>query len=412
MKARHGADFASEVDLYRALLSNSRDAQAFALAAANDAARNMRNDINRLAVPWGDVHRLQRGSRNEPFFGTDVGDPIFSASSRAAALGRSATTFGYGYAMVVEFGTTPRAMSIVPFGASENPASPHFSDQMPLFLDRRMKAIPFSYDDVTQQAAGGYGRYVTLGTPDLDGYCMFSPAAPVAISLETVAFPPRPYPSGHVPFTTTIRPVLEKELTSLPWELEWQVPETVCKPANLPQLKFYTYTQDGGWKVVLRQRLDTDRDVFTASGSAPVMMALMGPPSVLEKPDAAPTGPVASTQTDGGLPTAEEPSGAFVAPEVVVEEASPSAPEMAVDAATAVDGVEGEATVTPPEENAPEASPETPQARPMFEVEYLNRRGEPMIPSAEGDRVNPDDEAVPEQSGKVRGFFRKLRGQK
>lgn len=39
---------------------------------------------------------------------------------------------GHGYVSVVEFGNPLRALSILPYGVSEDPDSPHFEDQAPL----------------------------------------------------------------------------------------------------------------------------------------------------------------------------------------------------------------------------------------------------------------------------------------
>ncbi|MCF6285800.1 MAG: penicillin acylase family protein, partial [Candidatus Hydrogenedentes bacterium] len=308
MIARHQADFASEAALYRGLLENSGAAQSYALEAANDAARAMRNDFNRLAIPWGEVHRLRRGGREEAMFGADTGDPIFLAGSPVSLGGRSQTNFGYGFAMVVEFGETPRASSIVPFGASENPGSVHYSDQMDLFLDRRMKPTHFSYDEMTQNAAQGYGHHIVLGTPGLDGSCSFTLQRPGAVSLEAVTYPPRPYPGGQEPFTPTVRPVWEQGNDDLPWELEWYVDESACKTENLMRLRFHTYTPEDGWKPLLRQRLDTDGETFTGSGSGAVMITLMGPSDMLEKPEPVEEPPM----PDGDVVDEEEaPSGAF-----------------------------------------------------------------------------------------------------
>jgi acyl-homoserine-lactone acylase len=337
IKERHQPSFNNEADLYRALLENSPEAQVYALEAAADAARAMRNDFNRLAIPWGELNRLQRGNLNRASAGTGVGDPLFVVGSAPGTLLRRQAEFGYGFAMAVEFGDTVRARSIVPFGASSDPRSPHYSDQMTLFLNRDMKLTYFGYDEVVQNATRGYGRHVVLGTPGLDGYCSFRLTAPDTISMEAVSYPPRPYPSGQVPFTPTVRPAAENSGKDFSWELEWYVPETVCSKEDLSRLHFYIYTRDGAWEPVLRQEFDSERGSFAGSGTGEVMITIMGPANALK-----------TLERPGGaeVPAPEEPtqendaeqSGAFD-PGAMPDSGSPVGEDAESDAAEATSDV-------------------------------------------------------------------------
>jgi len=397
IKRRYQTEFPSEAALYRALLQNSPAAQESVLEAATDAARAMRNEFNRLAVRWGDMHRLQRGNRDEPMYGADAGDPIFYTGSTNLSLGRGPATFGYGFAMAVEFRETPRARSVVPFGASGRPESPHFNDQMTLFLDRRMKWTHFAYDDVVRQAVKGYGRHVVLGAPDLEGYCAFTTEQAGAIALESMRYPPRPYPNGLVPFTPTVRPVLAAGEPEVSWELEWSVPDAICKLESRPRLRFHTYTREEGWVPLLRQRYDGERDVFTGSGSGAVIMALMGPPAALETAvaDGEPDTPTEPAAVGGTVETDGAP-GAFVVP------------------AGEVDGTPGMALALPEDDVAPtrEAPPEAekPDAlsppRPLFDLEILG--GSPGAPG-DGPEWGPDGMEPEEEKKGLRGFLKKLR---
>ncbi len=381
MKARHQADFANEAALYRGLLQNTPAAQESVLAALEDAARGLRNDFNRLAIPWGEMHRINRGGRDEAMFGSDVGDSIFVARGRLTG-GRRQVDFGYGFAMAVEFGETPRALSIVPFGASEKPASPHYRDQMDRYLQGRMKDTHFSYADVARHARSGFGRRVVLGVPELTGTCAFRVASPQSIALETVNYPPRPYPTGQVPFTPTVRPQVGAGSDGMSWELEWYVPESVCRSESQSRLRFYTYTRDGGWEVLLSQRFDDTRRAFVGSGSGPVMMAIMGPEVLREKP--------ADDETPILTAEAERPeegkTGAFEAnPAEVVVNPTP-VPEEG-------DVVPGDEAMV---ETAAPAAP-APQQR-LFDLEVV---GGPAAAGGENGEVE-----------KKKGFFKRLRGKK
>lgn len=397
IKRRYQNEFPSEVALYRGLLENTPAAQESVLATATDAARAMRNDFNRLAIRWGDMHRLRRGGRDEPMFGSDAGDAIFYSGSGGGVRGRHGVNFGYGFAMAVALGEQPYALSIVPFGASENPDSPHYADQMTSFLEGRMKETLFSYEAVIREAGTGYGRRVVLGAPGLDGYCAFAQDKSTAVRLETVTYPPRPYPTGLVPFTNTVRPIRDEEVGDVTWELEWRVPEALCKPENLNRLRFYTYTRDDGWVSVLRQRFDSENQVFTGSGTGAVMIAIMGPPSALEVPttEEAPAPPATLAEAPA---TDDATSGAFVvAPQPPAGPTEPvsSSPEMVdTHAETApVEAVEGD---------------EIPQPKPLFDIEFMGGAGnQGDVPA--GEVVPGAEEETPSKKG-IRGFLKKVRG--
>jgi len=57
---------------------------------------------------------------------------------------------------VVEFGNPVRALSVIPYGQSGDPASPHFFDQGPLFAEGRFKKVLFTLDEVRREAVRSY----------------------------------------------------------------------------------------------------------------------------------------------------------------------------------------------------------------------------------------------------------------
>ena len=50
--------------------------------------------------------------------------------------------------MVVELSDPPVARSVLPFGNSEDPESPHHSDQAVLFGERKLKPVWYTLDDI------------------------------------------------------------------------------------------------------------------------------------------------------------------------------------------------------------------------------------------------------------------------
>lgn len=107
--------------------------EKLALVALRQAVEAMQATYGRLDVPWGEVHVLRRG---------DTAFQMGGSTQDAAALhqtwvevgdrGAMAMTGGSAFAMVVSLTQPVRAWSALAFGNSENPASPHFSDQAAL----------------------------------------------------------------------------------------------------------------------------------------------------------------------------------------------------------------------------------------------------------------------------------------
>jgi acyl-homoserine lactone acylase PvdQ len=63
---------------------------------------------------------------------------------------------GNSFAAVVEFGDKLRAKSVLVGGQSNNPASPHFTDQVPLYTRHEWKEVAFYRDDVESRATERY----------------------------------------------------------------------------------------------------------------------------------------------------------------------------------------------------------------------------------------------------------------
>lgn len=398
MLKRHAAQFQNEAGLYQALLANSEQAQGYALDAAAEAARVMRNDFNAVAVPWGQVHRIHRGNRNEAMPGASAGDSLFYAGNAAFANRQWHANFSYGFAMTVQFTPETRAASIVPFGASESPVSPNFADQMGLFLDRRMKRTHFQHSDVIRNAAVGFGSQVALGAPGVLGFCALSMDRPSAVKMEAIPEPPRPYPGGRVPFGPAIRPLFDGPAPNHAWTVELYVPEDICEARHQNQLRLYTYSQESGWLPIAGQRYNPDNGAFTGGGAGRYLIAILGP-------------------NEYKLEPAPEPEDVLVLPATIAD-ATPSpdflrAPPIQEQPVPA----QSRETIPDPRRNsrgnaAPDGPPEgvagasvefTPPAPPanaFYDVEYLD--------GGRGPEQPPELAEQPEKKRGVLAPFRKL----
>lgn len=376
MKKRHLAQFGNEAGLYGGLLENTPAAQVQALDAAVEAARIMRNDFGGLSMPWGNLHRIHRGIRNEAIPGTDTGDPIFFMDNQTFVNRQWHANYGYGFAMAVQFSEKTRAASIVPFGASENPDSPHYSDQMGLFLERRMKRTRFQYGSVLRNAASGYGTRIVLGTPGLEGYCAILSAVPQTAKLEAVETPPGPLPSGMVTFTPAFRPVMVEGGPAHTWELELYVPEESCASEYLSRLQIHTHTLEGGWRPLTGQRFDSVSSAFIGQGSGAVIIAILGPAEALKQVE------VTETAEPG-----EEvaPADGFLRTPLPVPAMEAVEDGDAPGIAAAGDAVEGE---------VPVAETGAPPERRLYDIEFMDTPGAPQGEGEPGAVVTTEGETV------------------
>jgi acyl-homoserine-lactone acylase len=122
-----------------------------------------------LAVPWGDVHRLRRGKLDVPvggfiseyrdgFRGAQFGD---FGSFRVIRYepdkdGKFVARGGDSYILAVEFTSPPTAYSVVAYSQSDDPRSPHHTDQSDLFAAERWKRAWFTEEDIAAHLERSY----------------------------------------------------------------------------------------------------------------------------------------------------------------------------------------------------------------------------------------------------------------
>jgi len=135
------------------------------LAALDQAIARLRADFGDWRVPWSDINRYQRndGAIEQVFDDAKPSTPIPFASARWGSLAsfgarrypgtkRYYGTSGNSFVAAVEFGprVTARAVSIG--GESNDPASPHFADQVGRYATGDLRSVHFWPEDLAAHA--------------------------------------------------------------------------------------------------------------------------------------------------------------------------------------------------------------------------------------------------------------------
>jgi len=372
-----------EAALIEAVEKNAPNLQPIAIKAASEAARVMRNEFDSMAVPWGKAHRIRRGDRIEPIAGANTGEPLFVASDHVFEDKAWRVTYGYGFAMAVEFADRPRAVSVVPFGASERNESPHYDDQLTLFLQRRLKPAYFDDDDVQRHAERAYGTAFSLRPSATEGRFHYrsTTGSPIEARLTTLLDPPASLQQDQAPFTLFVSAVRSPQDAPVALDIEMRVASTVCAAENLDQLALYAYAPKEGWQPVAGQRLDAARRTFLAHDTIPRTYAVLGPANCrVATTPSEPVQDIISPQHQALSPATPHSPPAM--PMTIAEPAS----SLAVETAAHPESSVGEILRPDPNANVFEA--------PGFRIELLTPRAAP----SPRETIHPSETVAPQDT--------------
>lgn len=128
-----------------------------ALAALSAAVREMNQNFGRIDVRWGDVFRLRRGDVDIPLGGQTGDLGAFRVIwFQADKDGKMVARGGDSYVFAVEFSDPVRAYSVLAYSESDDPKSPHYTDQTKLFANEQFKPAWFSEADIARNLSRSY----------------------------------------------------------------------------------------------------------------------------------------------------------------------------------------------------------------------------------------------------------------
>ena len=128
-----------------------------AVAAMRETLELLDERYGTYDLAHGDVHRVRRGSVDVPVGGGTGSVGNFRVlwfeldeDDKYKVVG------GDGWVFAVEFGKKIKAYSILAYGQSNNPDSPHFDDQAQMFAENKMKKVVYYEKDIKKNLKKSY----------------------------------------------------------------------------------------------------------------------------------------------------------------------------------------------------------------------------------------------------------------
>ena len=128
-----------------------------AVAFFQQAMQSLKYRYGSWDLSWGEVHRLRLDDLDLPVGGGPGGLGCFRVLwFTDAEDGKRKIRGGDGWQLAVQFSDPPRAYSILAYGQSDNPDSPHHTDQAQLFADNKMKEVTYTERAIRKKLIRSY----------------------------------------------------------------------------------------------------------------------------------------------------------------------------------------------------------------------------------------------------------------
>jgi acyl-homoserine-lactone acylase len=145
--------------LMKVLINNARGKeinQSVAIDIVKKSKAQLLEEFRTIEVPLKELQVHKRGEREMPIDGLpDVIAPMYTQKIGEGL--KQKTYVGESYILLARFGDgLPKLESIMPYGASSKPESPHYTDQMEMFVNKELKPMTLNKKEIYENAATIY----------------------------------------------------------------------------------------------------------------------------------------------------------------------------------------------------------------------------------------------------------------
>ena len=123
----------------------------FIVQALRNTKKYLLKHFNTTEVTLGEYQKLVRGTKELPIFG--LPDVITAMAARPHKEGKVKVVSGESYIELVRFTPEgPEIESVISYGSSDHPDSPHYGDQMELYAQFKTKKMTLDKETVYKEA--------------------------------------------------------------------------------------------------------------------------------------------------------------------------------------------------------------------------------------------------------------------
>jgi acyl-homoserine-lactone acylase len=127
-----------------------------ALQALRSAITTIREKFGSEKVQWGKINLVQRGGAF-PLGGESIFNVLHPDEGVEQDDGTIHCNDGWGHLMIVEEASPKQIWTLLPYGQSQHPSSPHFGDQARMHSDQNAKQFWFYSKDITAHTEAVWG---------------------------------------------------------------------------------------------------------------------------------------------------------------------------------------------------------------------------------------------------------------